>query len=171
MKVDPKEVLGSLVEDALVPAKEAGKEVNVRATEEYFVGVLEKLEHKQADAKPKAKTEKKDGVASEFKKATGRELDPSTRTTKKATTLNPMQAQQSKLRQVGELLLRERLRWIRQRPDLFAQVKGLALLMNHSDPQIRAKAEMTLREFLVKTNKLAGHDWRKPPPGKLVFSG
>lgn len=170
MKADPQWVRDSLVEDAVKPAHEAGKEVNVRAAEEYFVGVLDKLERKRAEAKPKPAPQAKDATADEFRKATGRELDPAWKTEKRLAKADPF-VRQDQLKTVGMMRLRERLRWIKQRPDLYQQVKGLALALNSSNPAVREKAALKMREFIEKTNRLAGHDWRKPKPKKLVFGG
>jgi len=167
-KVDPRWVRDSLVEDLVKPAHEAGKPVDVAAGEDYIVGVLEKLERKRSERKATpAKTETKSKTDDEFKRRTGRELDPNW----KPDTGRQSVVRQDQVRLVGEHLLVQRLRWIRQRPELFAQVKHLAVALNSGNQATRENAAQQMRAFIAKTDKWAGHRWDAPKGKKLMFSG
>jgi|SRR6056297_1060043 len=168
MKADPIEVRDSLVRDAVEPARDSGREVNVRAASDYVVGVLQTLEQKNADAKPVQTESKADAVASEYEKATGRKLDGKSKVERRESTLDSF-VHQDTLRVVGEHRLVERLRWIRQRPDLFNKIKGAAIMLNSPDANVRAKAKAKVIKALDQSNRLAGYDWRKPKPKKLFF--
>ena len=163
----------SLVEDAIQPARDAGKEVDAQAYNDYIVGILEGLDHKQAtqdtpaaaDGVPKDRDEV---TANEFERRTGRDM-PSMSVDRNPES--PRLVNVSHLEQVGRARLAARLRWIKQRPDLYERVKGLSIALNSSHKPTRERAALKMREFIAMTDRLAGHDWRKPKQEKLVFSG
>lgn len=172
MKADPQWVRDSLVADAVEPAKAAGKEVNVRAVEDYMVETLRKLERKNAEAKPKTspvqERDDEDQVRKEFRKATGREM-PDVYVERGGQRKERPIVTMSEIERVGRQRLAERLRWIKARPDLYEKVKGMVVALHSSKPEHRERAAQKLREFIAMTDRLAGHDWRKPKPQNLWF--
>lgn len=158
------------------PQADAGKIPDVQATSDYIVGVLERMDRKEAEAKPVVKREKpkprlsKDEItANEFKRRTGRELQPGWLTEKNPT--NRKIVPLSKIEQIGRKRLAERLAWMRTKPDLRKELEDVAAFLYSSDRDLREKAAAKIRKLIKKSNRLAGHDWRKPKPKKITLSG
>jgi len=171
MSVDPRWVRDSLVEDAVKPARDAGVDVDVQAAEQHVVGVLDKLERKNAEksAGPTATTKKDGAQEQEFRRRTGRELDENWKQDKaaiaKASLIQETQARKA----IGEARFVERLRWMRKNPVLRKQVEAISLALNSSNTNIRKRAEMKMVKLIEKSNRMAGFDWRKPRPTKMHF--
>lgn len=169
MKADALWVRDSLVEDAVKPAQAAGRVVDTRAASDHIVGILEGMDRKEAVAKPVAQpvseADKVDEFAAEFERRTGRSLSMTLEKEMKPRKLVPI----DQVEAVGRQRLAERLRWVKSRPDLYQQVKGLAVGLTSQSKPTRERAAEKMREFIAKTDRLAGHDWRKPAPKKLHF--
>lgn len=174
MKPTPQWVKDSLVEDTVAPIKARGGEANAQAIESEIVGILERMDRKQADAvKPAKQAVERDDeeqVRKEFKRRTGREMDSSMGVDRTPRAPRKM-VQIDEIERVGRQRMAERMRWIKERPDMFEKIKGLIVGLHSSNSDTREKAGQKLREFIESTNVLAGHDWRVPKPGKLTFSG
>lgn len=169
-KPDPQSVRDMLVEDAVAPAHAQGRPVNVEAAKSYFADVLTTMDRKTTNAKPVASVDTKPDSATgdEFSARTGDAAPDAWRIAKQQDQHNAF-IHQDRLKMVGQQLMRLRMRWIRQRPDLYEQVKSLSLALNSQNRGVRERAAIKMREFIEKTNRLAGHDWRKPAPKKLHF--
>ena len=169
-KPDPQAVRDMLVEDAVKPAHEQGRAVNVEAAQKYFSEVLDTMDLKAKDAKQATDVQSKTdaGTGDEFKARTGEQAPDAWRVAKRQDQHSAF-IHQDRLKMVGQQLMRNRMRWIAARPDLYEQVKGLSLALNSANKGVRERAAIKMREFIEKTNRLAGHDWRKPPPTKRHF--
>lgn len=174
MKPTPQWVKDSLVEDAVAPAKQAGRDVDAVAIESEIVQILERMDRKQADAvaptkQAKPERDEEEQTRKEFKKRTGRDMDPSMYVDRTPRARKMVQI--SEVERVGRERMAERMRWIKERPDMFEKIKGLIVGLHSSSPETREKAGQKLREFIESTNVLAGHDWRVPKPQRLMFNG
>ena len=168
-KPDPQAVRAALVEDALGPAHAQGRKVDVDAANSYFSGVLDSMDRKAADSKKATSIDSKSGaVAKEFDRCSADVAPDAWRVAKQRDQHNAF-LHQDRLKMVGQELMRKRMRWIRQRPDLYEKVKSISLALNSADRGVRERAGIKMREFIEMTNRLAGHDWRKPAPKKLHF--
>ncbi len=170
MKADPRWVRDSLVKD-FANSQPEGSEFDVVAAEGFIVDVLEKLERKQADRTPTTPgtpgVVDEDPVRTEYEKRTGRAMSASIDRNVRTSPLVSM----SEVERVGRARLQQRMAWIGERPDLMRRMKSYAAGLLSNNKSKREQAAMKMRELIEETNRLAGHDWRKPKPQKLVFSG
>ena len=171
MKADPLWVRDSLVEDVTRPSQEDGRVVDANAASEYIVGILERMDRKQADAKPvpqpKSQADKVGEFAVEFERRTGRSLPDALELERNMPERKLVALDKSEA--IARQRLAERLRWIKSKPDLYEQVKGPAAGLLSKDKNIREKAAQKLRDVIAKTDRLCGHEWHKPKPKRLTF--
>ena len=181
-KADAHWVRDTLVGDTVKGAADAGREADVPGVQAFIVDVLQGMDRKAAEAKPKHVTghtspEDKQGIyEEEFEKRTGRKLEnlvierdasPGGRIlTAKELTSGPMAS------------IIERIRIINRRnpdgsdkyPKKRAQLKNLSICMNSPKPQLREQAADALEILFAWTDSIAGYSWQSPKPTILTFS-
>ncbi len=163
----------------LAASQPDGKEIDIDAASREITGILEGMDRKKSeDARTSHRVDKKreklDVIASEFHRRTGRNIDREWETMRnegeELIASKPSIVEAKGLRQIGIDRLCERLRWMRSKPEMFEQVKGLSVALNMGNKETRERAAQKLREVLERSNKLAGFDWMKGKPSKLIFS-
>lgn len=119
---------------------------------DVIVGVLEQMDRKAADRPPV--------VA----RPTRRLVQAKPKPKPKLTGLAQVEAG---IR--GRLI--DRVHLIMRYPEMYQKLKNLSLCLHSPKKEVRHQAAEALIALVNKTNGIVGHDWRVPPPEKLVFSG
>lgn len=170
---DPLWVRDTLVEDVVEAQKSTKGSADAVGASEYIVQILEKMDRKAADSKPKTAssrpTKKPGAVEKEFERRTGKKLHPGWTKTRSEGSQPKKLVQLDEVTRVGRARLAARLRWMRGRPDLRREVEAVAPFLHSAKADVRERAANKLRALLEKSDRLAGHSWMKPPPRKLFF--
>lgn len=142
-------VRDTLVRDAVTPVAESGRVPDVKGMQDFIVGVLEGMDRKNPN-----RTAARPAPV---------EVEPPTPV---ASPIMGLQTFESGMR--GRLI--DRVQMIRRYPELYTQLKNLAICLNSPKKGVRNQAGAALIALVDRTNAIVGHDWRQPPPKKLVFS-
>lgn len=162
-------VRDSLVSDAMDSAKAQGARASEQDALDFIVPILEAMDQKESEGKLIKKGQKKPGktaaeqTQAEFAK---RAKDPNAN-----WNMTKQQIAASRLRS-GQVLspiekrMVERLRLLRSKPEYRKKMESLVVGLNHTNKDVRIKAELKLNELLDLSNKTFG-DWRAPKAKRI----
>lgn len=144
--------------------------------EQIVVDVLEGMDRKAAErtitvAPDRVDPERREAVAAEeFKRKTGLDMSAlrvcETKTAAKLGQLKQIDDLKSGL----QARIIARFNIIKAHDELYLKAKNLSVCLNSPKRSVRLQAAQAMYSLLDRTNAIAGWDWRKPEPQRLVFT-
>ncbi len=181
-KADPHWVRDTLVGDTVKGAADAGRQANVPAVEEFIVDVLQGMDRKAVEAKPRfvaghtSPSDKREIYEEEYERRTGRKLENLTLErdvkqegrllTQKELTTGPLASIISRIRVINA----KNEDGTDKYPHLRLQMKNLTICMKSPLKETREKAATYIYKLLDQTDAIVGYSWMQPKPTILTLS-